>query len=218
MRKDQPEFRNPGSGDEMRDFDVPHDQPGSTFERAVIEVHRSRLPFYGSPDVQGVQFANGFAELAAVALARAEFYGKLLAEQVEREGIDGLIGEEIGGVAVGGEEKHLETFAKGEAVRALVALEAQERDRAAQLIEKGVRMGMEAKNVDAMRTYGRTVAEALRAMCEEFGITWTAEETRRAAQRAVLTARSRLGFENRPAAAAGPPLTIEERERVRRGQ
>lgn len=215
MRKEQPEFRQPGSGDELRDFDVPHDLPSSAIERAAIELQRKRLPFYGSPDVQSVQFANGFAELAAVALARANFYGELLAAQFAADGMEGLVGYEM--AAASGRDG-VEIFRKGEKARALVALEAEERDRAAALIEKGVRLGMEAKNVDAMRTYGKTVAEALKALCEEMGITWTAPETRRAAQRAVLTARERLGFDLRPAATVGPALSAEEREGVRRGQ
>ena|SRR3954471_22184148 len=216
MAKNPPEFHGPPSGDELRDWDAPHSLPSSEGEHRLVEIHRKRLPFYGSPDVQNVRFANGFAELAAVALARAEFYGALLAEQYEAEGLAGLIGAEMGGVAVGGDEKHLEMFEKSEAVRALVALEQGERDRAASLIEKGVRLGMEAKNVDAMRTYGKTVVEAMKAFSEEMSITWGAPETRRAAQRAVLTARERLGFDLRPAASAGPALTEAERERVHR--
>lgn len=218
MRDDQPEFHDPPSGDELRDFDVPAGLSPGDFDQRVERARQKRLPYYGSPDVRPVQFANGFAELAAVALARAEFYGELLAAQFAAEGLEGLIGMETGAVAVGAQEKYLETYEKGEAVRALVALEAVERDRAAALIEKGVRLGMEASNVDAMRTYGRTVGEALKALCEEMGIDWSADLTRRAAQRAVLTARARLGFGTRPANAVGPALTIEEKEAVRRDE
>lgn len=211
MRDDQPEFYEPGSGDPLRDFDVPHGLPRDTDAKALVEIYKDRLPFYGSPTVRGVQFANGFAELAAVALARAEFYGRLLAAQYEAEGITGLIGHKMASSPEG------DLYEQSEEVRALVALEAAERDRAAALIEKGTRLGMEAKHVDAMRTYGQTVAESLKAICEELGIRWGDPATRRAAQRAVLTARERLGFELKPAAAAGPALTPAERERVRRG-
>lgn len=215
MRKDQPEFHGPGTGDELRDFDLPHDLPSTETEKALAQVYKKRLPFYGSPEVENVRFANGFAELAAVALARAHFYGELLAEAYEREGLGALIGAEYGGVAVGGESKHLETFEKSEMVRSLVALEQGERDRAATLIEKGVRLGMEASHVDAMRTYGRTVAEVSKAFAEETGLDWSSPAIRRAAQRALLTARARLGFDFAPANAAGPALTQAELREAR---
>lgn len=216
--KDPPEFHGPGSGDELRDFDVPHDLPDSEFGQAVLARYRGRLPYYGSPEVRGIQFANGFAELAAIAFARAEFYGVLLAAQYERQGLGGLIGVQVGGLALadGKDQQRLETFEKSEEVRALVALEAQERDRAASMVEKGIKLGMEAKEVDALRSYGKTVAEFARAFTEETGMNWSDPATRRAAQRALLTARERLGAAIRPAAAAGPPLTEVERERMRR--
>lgn len=218
MPKDPPEFHGPGSGDELRDFDVPHDMPDDEFGRAVLAKYRGRLPYYGSPEVRGIQFANGFAELAAVAFARAEFYGALLAAQYERQGLGGLIGVQVGALVLTTDKdrQRLETFEKSEEVRALVALEAQERDRAAAMVEKGIKLGMEAKQVDALRSYGKTVAEFARAFTEETGMNWSDPAIRRAAQRALLTARERLGAEIRPAAAAGPPLTEVERARIRR--
>lgn len=218
MPDEQPEFYAPGSGDPLRDFDVPHDLPRDEADDFVLGKIRARLPYYGSPEVRGVQFANGYAELAAVALARAKFYGELLAAQYDEEGLGGLIGMEIAGVAVGGEEKRLETYEKSELIRALVALEQSERDRAATLIEKGVRLGMEAKNVDTMRTYGRTVSEALKAFSEQLGLTWSDETIRRAAQRSILIARERLGFALKSANSAGPALTEFEKEEMRRGR
>jgi hypothetical protein len=210
------EFREPATGDELRDFDMP---TGMTKARAeVTTTIRRRFPYYGSPDVEQIQFANGFAELAAVALARAELYGQLLADEYDAHGLGALIGAEMSGVAVGGEEKRLELYEKSETVRGLVALESAERDRAATLIEKGVRLGMEAKNLDAMRTYGKTVSQVARAFAEELGVDWNSDLTRRAAQRALLTARERLGFDLRSADSAGPALTRDERERVRRAE
>src|SRR4051812_2073414 len=112
MAKNPPEFHGPPSGDELRDWDAPHSLPSSEGDHRRVEIHRKRLPFYGSPDVQNVRFANGFAELAAVALARAEFYGALLAEQYEAEGLAGLIGAEMGGGGGGGGGKELGGFGK----------------------------------------------------------------------------------------------------------
>lgn len=207
-----PEWRGPGSGDETRDFDLPHKIPDDEFGRRLLAKYRGKLPYYGSPETKQIQFANGFAELAAVAFARAEFYGALLASQFETDGMRGLVGYEMAAAA---SKDDIEVYEKLERVRGLVELEAAERDRAAAMTEKGIRLGMEASKVDALRSYGKTVAEFARAMAQEFGLDWNAEPTRRGVQRALLTARQRLGFELKPASAAGAPLTEEERARAR---
>lgn len=208
-----PEFHGPGSGDELSDFDRPHKIPDDEFGRRLIAKYRGKLPYYGSPDTRAIQFANGFAELAAVAFARAEFYGALLASQFDHDGMEGLIGYEMAAAA---SKDDIEVYEKAEKMRALVALEAEERDRAAAMTEKGIRLGMEASKVDAMRSYGKTVAEFARAMAHEFGLDWSAEPTRRGVQRALLAARQKLGFELKPPSAAGAPLTTEERAQARR--
>jgi hypothetical protein len=214
MVKTPPEFHGPGSGDETRDFDLPHDLPDDEFGRQLLAKYRGKLPYYGSPDVKAIQFANGFAELAAVAFARAEFYGALLASQYDADGMKGIVGYEMA-ATMATRDSDPEIYEKLERVRALVELEAAERDRAAAMTEKGIRLGMEASKVDALRSYGQTVAQFARAMAEEFGINWSDPATRRGVQRALLTARQKLGFELRPPAVAGDPLTLEERERVR---
>jgi hypothetical protein len=75
-------------------------------------------------------------------------------------------------------------------------------------------MGLEAKQADVMRGYGRTVVEAMRQLCGELGVDWSDAATRRAAQRAVLGARAALGVDVRSPAEIGPPLTPEERRRA----
>jgi len=214
MVKTPPEFHGSGTGDETRDFDLPHDLPDDEFGRALVAKYRGRLPYYGSPDVRQIQFANGFAELAAVAFARAEFYGALLASQFADDGMRGIVGYEMA-ATMATRDSDPEIFKKLERVRALVELEAAERDRAAAMTEKGIRLGMEASKVDALRSYGQTVAQFARAMAEEFGINWSDPATRRGVQRALLAARQRLGFELRTPAEAGPALTAEEKVRVR---
>lgn len=213
-------------------WDIPHDPADPTLpiepidvdgrDRAEVAAILSRhLPHYGSPDIRPVQFAEAYARLAAVAIARAEFYGALLAELVRYHqeghsgdfdrmvpGLGALIGYTWAGDGQGG------TIATGEAVRALVRLETEERDRAARLTRDGIRMGLEAKQADVMRGYGRTVVEAMRQLCGELGVDWSQAATRRAAQRAVLGARAALGVDVRSPAEIGPPLTPEERRRV----
>jgi hypothetical protein len=188
--------------------------------RAALMAH---LPHYGSPEVKPVQFAEVYARLVAVSIARAEFYGAILAEVYDQHrdgythadqndllpGLGALVGNTYSGDGMGG------TIVTGEAITALVALEREERDRAAKLSREGIRMGLEAKQVDVMRTYGRTVVSAMRALCAELGISWGDAGTRRAAQRAVLSARAELGFDVRSPNEIGPALSPEEIRRAR---
>lgn len=176
-----------------------------------------RLPHLGDPALRPVQFAEVYARLLAVAIARAEFYGALLAEQFERADAGERDGEHGDydpgprgalGALVGDTydlDKHGEPVATGEAIRALVKLEADERDRAARLARDGIRIGVQAKQVDVMRSYGHTVVTAMRSLCQELGMDWTDETTRRAAQRAILAARSQLGAEALARGSDGAP-------------
>lgn len=212
------EFSERPAGDPADTFLLP-EEPTGDVARQHRAIERRRLPTYGDPGTQQLQFAEGYARLASVALARAEFYGELLAEAVADEGIGALVGTKKAAVLVSrgsgeGRYEEVELADLSEEVRGLVALEWGERDRAAQLIKDGTRLGMEQQQVDAMRSYGRTVAESLRALCEELGISWRDPATRRAAQRAVLTARDRLGFGNGSPSLVGPPLSEEERQRA----
>jgi hypothetical protein len=203
-----------GTGDAWRHADpadplMPQAPAHSDLERRLRAHARKQLPTLASPDLRPVQFAEVFARLAAVAMARAEFYGQLLASQYEAFGeqieLDGwnedadydpgkhngatraLIGPTLDLARDG------TPVPTGEAVRALVKLEAEERDRAADLAYKGIRVGIEAKQVDVMRSYGRTVVASLRALCAELGIDWTEETTRLAARRAIVSARTSMG-------------------------
>lgn len=124
-------------------------------------------------------------------------------------GLGALIGDTYASDGAGGR------MATGEAIRALVALERDERDRAARLAKEGIKLGLEAKQVDVMRTFGRTVVEAMRQLSGELGVNWADPATRRAAQRAVLAARAALGVDVRSPNEIGPALTPEERRRAR---
>lgn len=170
------------------------------------------LPHLNSPELKPVQFAEMFARMAAVALARAEFLGQLLAEQFEHYGIKALVGHRMAVIDDGDGMQHTEPLS--EEVRALVALEGQERDRAERLATQGIKLGIEAKRVDVMRSYGRTVAEAMRAFTVELGINWSDPAVRRAAQRSVISARQNLGFSIDSPDRIGPRMNPEERQRM----
>lgn len=189
---------------------LPPVSAGSAADRRAARVLADRLPGYGDPDVRPVQFAEAYAHLVAVSCARAEFYGILLADAYAREGTGALVGHKLDVDRFG------DTHEVAEATRGLAALEAEERDRAAKLIREGVRLGIEAQKVDVMRSYGRTVVEALKALCGELGIPWEVE-ARRAAQRAILAARTALGYQVTAPDRAGPALTEAERARLTGG-
>jgi hypothetical protein len=205
---------------------MPPAPPRTERDKLIQGALAKRLPHYGSPELRPVQFAETYARLLALSVARLEFLGELLAEEYERlsdartsdhpdfaEGDDydpgdrGAMGALVG--ATYGIAKDGYTLAIGENIRALVKLEAEERDRAARLAKDGIRIGIEAKQVDVMRSYGRTVVASLRALCEELGVSWEEEGTRRAAQRAILTARTGLNQQVFTADRAGPPVPIE---------
>lgn len=193
------------------------------------------LPRLGDGVVRQVSILNAYSELIAVSLARAEFLGALLAQQhgdadadAENRGWDdgvapdpgvapGLIGHTFAASVIqdGRDQSHLERVATGEEIRALVKLEADERDRAASLLKEAVRMGVEIHAVEARRTYGSTVAATIQAFVRELGIDENSQEVSRAAERAVYAARRALGQdEGDPDVEAGPPLTAAERARA----
>lgn len=190
----------------------PQAPAANDLERRLRQHARRQLPHLASADLRPVQFAEAYAQLAAVSKARAEFYGELLAgmfDAWDRHGSADSIdpdwdedddynpGDGGGMKALVGNTYDLSkdglAVPTGEAIRALVKLEAEERDRAAKLMRDGIRIGIEAKQVDVMRSYGRTVVASLRALCAELGIDWAEEATRLAARRAIISARTSLG-------------------------
>lgn len=102
-------------------------------------------------------------------------------------GIRALVGETYELTRYGG------AVATGEKARALFELEAKERDRAAALIKDAVRLGIQAKQVDVMRSYGHTVVAALKNLAEQLGHDWGDRGTREAARWAITSARSQVG-------------------------
>lgn len=206
-----------GTGDAWKHADPadplsPQPPARNDLERRLRAHAKRQLPHLGSPDLRPVQFAETFARLAAVAEARAAFYGEMLADLYARYELDGardvrdeddedreryFPGDGAGMRAFVGDvysvSKDGDAVAIGEAIRALVKLEAEERDRAADLAYKGIRVGIEAKQVDVMRGYGKTVVEAMKALCAEIGVDWDSEATRMSAQRAIVRARTRTG-------------------------
>lgn len=117
----------------------------------------------------------------------------------------------------GREANHLERVATGEEIRALVALEAAERDRAARLIKDAMKIGVDLQRVEVMRGYAATTAAAMRTLCTELGLTMDDALVLRAAKRAGLAARRAVGSDDGdPDVLVGPALSTDERRQVLR--
>lgn len=187
---------------------LPPPAPTDEVEQRAVDAMAERLPHLGSPDIRPIQFAEAYSRLVAVSCARAEFLGGLLAEAYAREGMGSLIGHKFDA------DKFGTLYEVSEETRGLAAMEERERDRAAKLIKDGLRIGIEAKHVDVLRSYGATVVAALRTMCGQLGVPWDDEATRRAASRAIVAARTGSGETIASMERVGPPLSEEERRRI----
>lgn len=222
--------------------------PDDVLRRARAAVHAPgrmpRLPRIGDGVTQRVDLLESYAELVAVAMARARFLGELLADQLDREGeraeqrardraptaldeldpaaprpgddgdpVPGLIGYTYAATVVGvGTDQSVEMVPTGEEVRALVKLEAEERDRAAKLIEKALKIGVTLQQIEMLRTYGNTIAAALQTFAVEVGLSLDDQAVLRAAQRAGLGARRQLGQDDGdPDRLVGPAMAPGER-------
>jgi len=168
--------------------------------RVVVDADgrlRGEFPYYANHQQAPVQLAEVYAELVATSVARVKFLGALLAEAYQQEGMGALVGVMRGAAVLKGGKNmpdELETYESGEDVRALVKLEGAERDRAERLVKDAIRLGIEASRVDVMRSYARTVVEVTRTMAAELGLDWQNPAVRQVAQRAILAARSTLGY------------------------
>lgn len=184
--------------------------------RVVVDAGariRAEFPYYDSHPQASVQLADVYAELVATAVAKARFYGALLADAYADHGVDALVGVvRSGAVLKGGRNMpdELETYDASEQIRALVVLEGAERDRAERLTREAIKLGIEASRVDVMRSYARTVVEVTRAMAGELGLDWQDPRTRRVAQRSILAARATLGYGQVAPESAGLRLTPNE--------
>ncbi|HZE01405.1 MAG TPA: hypothetical protein VE155_06530 [Pseudonocardiaceae bacterium] len=73
-------------------------------------------------------------------------------------------------------------------VTALARLESEERDRLKDLLALSVRLQLEVRAADAIKTQGQRMAALAQALCERVGLDWNEPETKRLAQSAVLAA------------------------------
>lgn len=128
-----------------------------------------------------------YARLVALSAQRVRVLSGQLNAAYAEHGTDALVSHrQVFNPATG------EVEDAGEVVSTLAKLDAEERDRLERLLTTAVRLKLETRSADALASQGRMMAALARALCEQAGLDWGAEETRRLAQQAVLTARSEV--------------------------
>lgn len=177
------------------------------------EIGYGPFPHLGDGVVRRVNFVDSYGVLTALTQARVEYLGRILATEIAARGYrpqDVLVGARYSVDQKSGDRVEI-----GEEIRALVALEREERDRLGKLLGDGVKIGVQIQQAEAVRAYADTVALAQQALLQELGIDDSDEVASRAAMRAVLIARRRQSYDDGdPEALAGPPLTRAERQRL----
>jgi hypothetical protein len=162
----------------------------STELEAVIssrELPTLRQPRQDAVSADDCDPGHTLPMLAATATRRAQWLSDRLAEAVRRDGLRALIDDQWG---VDGQGNAVRL---GEQVRALVTLEGAERDRAAHLGLQLAKLGLDistTRSTAAAKQAHQMVALA-EALCEEVGLDWADDATRRIAQRAVVRAYER---------------------------
>jgi hypothetical protein len=133
--------------------------------------------------VPGEQLPNIYARLIALSVQRLRVLSGQLARAYAEHDVDALVYERK---AYDPGTEELVTV--GQAVTALADLEGKERDRLEGLITTAIRLQMEVRSQEAVRDHGRRIAALAQALCEQVGLDWAADDTRRLAQRAIVTA------------------------------
>jgi hypothetical protein len=133
--------------------------------------------------VPGDQLPNIYARLIALSVQRLRVLSAQLNAAYAEHQVDALV---YAKKAYNPGTEELETI--GEEPTALARLEGQERDRLEGLITPAVRLQMEVRSREAVAQHGQRIAALAQSMCEEAGLNWASEETRRLAQRAIVRA------------------------------
>lgn len=122
--------------------------------------------------------ALALAAQLQLATDRAAWLGERLAEQVAREGIAGVVGDTL---ALDGDG---EAVKLSEYARQLAEQEFRERQHVASLAERIARLGLDAGAHD--RDMARTVADAMKALVIELGLSLDDQDVLEAAQRVAV--------------------------------
>jgi hypothetical protein len=156
--------------------------------QAVDVVRRAQLTAWAAtPDDDGISPRAAAAGQLGLAWRRAALLGEALRQQAETDAgpgdatTGGLVGFRYSASAAADG-----VYATGEAPRALVELEAAERDRVVRFAEAASRMGVEAEMTALARAHGDELLAILGAVLVDFGF-----DPADAAVRAVVVRRLR---------------------------
>lgn len=142
--------------------------------------------------------AHVLPELMHLSRTRQRWLAGLLTEQIEAEGMSGLVG--LVHVA-DGDGKVVEAR---EELRVLAQAESAERDRLANLAERLTRLGLDSSQLE--RDAARWATAALRAFVDGLGLTLADDAVRAVAKRSAIAGRSAGGGHvDRPDAIAPAP-------------
>lgn len=143
--------------------------------------------FDATPPVAGSELPNIYARLIALSVQRLRVLSDQLAQAYGTGQLTALVYERK---AYDPGTEELVTLS--EEPTALAVLEGKERDRLANLLRDAVRLQLEARSVEVIRNHGLRIATLTQALCEAAGLDWADEDTRRLAQRAIVSAESQV--------------------------
>ena len=143
--------------------------------------------FDNSAPVDGDQIGSIYARLVALSVQRLRVLSEQLSQAYAAEGKDALVMETK--IYNPGTE---ELEVTGEQITALAQLELKERKMLQELLTVAVRLQLESRSVAAIANHGLRMAALAQSLCEEAGLDWADNETRRLAQRAILNAEERV--------------------------
>lgn len=139
--------------------------------------------FDTTPPLDGGQLTNVYARLIALSVQRL----RVLSDQLNRAFAENQLAAFVREKLIY-DPASQEVVTAGEEITALAALEAKERDRLEGLILSAIRLQMEYRSQQAVTRHGQRMAALAQALCEEAGLDWADEATRRLAGRAILRA------------------------------
>jgi len=132
-----------------------------------------------------------------LAQARAAWLGERLAEQIEREGVAGAVGDTTG-ITADGAQVRLGEYARvlGEYARVLGELEARERATVTKLAAEVARLGIDSASAADAAGAGQvvpvtTAVQGISEIVSALGRDWGDDSVRRVAQRVLIDARRR---------------------------
>lgn len=137
--------------------------------------------------LDGGEIGSVYARLAALSVQRLRVLTAQLAEQYADHGMGAFVRDRL---VYNPANQDVEVA--GEELTGLARLELEERKLLQGLLTAAVRLKLEVHSAQARQSHGRRMAALAEALCEQVGMDWSAPETRRMAQQAVIRAEAEV--------------------------